>query len=106
MPRASDYVAVQYEVAKLIDSDEELSTEEFVEAAREERAISMLQDRFGDVVDLSGITSKQDTVEEMEKELSAAVNGNTPDEYGIVENGFAGYVVHLTEMVHHEAQYS
>lgn len=105
MPRASDYVAVQYQVAKLIDSDKELTTEEFVQAAREERAIAMLDERFGDIVDLSTITSKSDVMEEMEKEISAAVEGNTPDEYGIVESGLSGYVVHLTELVNYEGQH-
>jgi len=104
MPAASDYVAVQYAVAQLIDSGADLSTDEFVQAARDEHAISLLDDRYGDTVDLSTITSKPDVLAEMEQELSAAVGGNPPKEYGITNSGLAGYVVHLTEIAHHEAQ--
>ncbi|NHN63801.1 hypothetical protein G9463_10900 [Haloarcula sp. JP-Z28] len=104
MSQPSDYVEIQYEVAKLIDSNKELTTEEFVKAAREERAISMLDSQFGDIVDLSLIKSQPGLMEEIEEELSAAVGGNPPKEYGIMENGLAGYVVHLTELIDKEHQ--
>lgn len=99
MPTAASYVEVQYSVAKLIDSDAEITTEEFERAASEERAITMLDEKYGDIIDLSLIMRDPDNLREMEKELSAAVEGNSSDEYGIMENGLAGYVVHLTELM-------
>ena len=99
MPTAGKYVVVQYAVAQLIDSNETLSVDDFMDAIRGERAIKILAEDYSEIVDLSVLTESPEELEEMEVELSETVMGNPPDEYGIVENGFAGYVVSLSEII-------
>ena len=106
MPRAGQYVEVQYAVAQLIDAGVEMTTDEFVDAALQYEAIAKLEAEYGNIVDLSLVTSDPESLEKMEAELGEAVHGNPPREYGITESGLAGYSVHLTELVRHEAEFN